>query len=342
MLKRDFLILAACLMACGAPGLAQAQTAQPVNVRVAYVPVIGAAPVFVLAQAGWAKAAGLDLTLTKFESGPPAIGALASGTIDVLAIGIAPIAVARAKGLDVKVVAASANGGSGFVATPKLIEAFDATGQDAARAFALFRQRNGRPAKLATVPAGGVPPVALNNWLFRLNAVAHADVQIVPMGIDAIQQTVLTGGVDGGTVLEPSMSIVLGRDPRLKMLASANQMFDGLPGVVLAVSGPFARQHPDAVEELVRLMRRAHDLILAKPDEAAGLVQPVLGGGLLDNAVLAHALASQAVAFVTDPRQIEASTQRMLAYQVELGVFEKAPSTAGLFDPSFHDRVSGR
>jgi ABC-type nitrate/sulfonate/bicarbonate transport system substrate-binding protein len=88
------------------------------------------------------------------------------------------------------------------------------------------------------------------------------------------------------------------------------------------------------------MMRRAHDLILAHPDEAAGLIQPVLGGGLVDTSVLAQALASQAVAFVTDPRRIEAPTQRMLAYQVELGDFAQAPSTEGLFDPSIHDRVS--
>ena len=335
MLKRGLLAFAACLAAC----IAQAQ---PVSVRIAYVPVIGAAPVFVLDQAGWAKAAGLDVRLTKFESGPPAIGALASGTLDVLAIGIAPVAVARAKGLDVKVVAASATGGSGFVATAKLVEAFEASGQDAAKAFALFRQRNGRAAKLATVPPGGVPPVALNHWLFRLNAVAREDVEIIPMGIDAIQQAVLTGGVDGGTVLEPSLTIVLGRDARLKMLLTANQMFEGLPGVVLAVSGPFARQHPEAVDQLVALTRRASELIRTRPEEAAAFVQPVLGGGLVDKATIARALASPAVTFVIDPGLIEASTRRMLDYQVELGDFEKAPPTDGLFDLSFYARVAGK
>ena len=314
--------------------------AQSVKLRIAYVPVVGAAPVFVLEGAGWAKQAGLDITLVRFDSGPPAINALASGTIDALAIGVAPIAVARAKGLDVKVVAASATGGSGFVATPKLSEAYDASGKDVAKTFALFRERNGRPAKLATLPPGGVPTVALNHWLFKLNAVKKDDVQIVGMGIDAVQQAVLTNAVDGGTVLEPALTIVLNRDAKLRTLVTATQMFDAIPGVVLAVSGAFAKAQPEAVDKLVALSIRASAFIGTNTDEAAGFVQPILGGGLVDKATLAKALRSDALTFVTDPKLIAEATSRLLAYQVELGDFDKAPPTEGLFDLAPYQRAS--
>src|SRR3954452_15075410 len=96
------------------------------TVRIGYVPVIGASALFVLDGAGWAREAGLAIRTTKFDSGPNAIQALASGTLDALAIGVAPVAVARAKGLKVKVVAAGATGGSAFVASPDLSEAFAA------------------------------------------------------------------------------------------------------------------------------------------------------------------------------------------------------------------------
>src|SRR5262245_36379980 len=95
--------------------VACAQTV-PIPVRLGYVPVIGASAVFVLDGAGWAKQAGLDFKSVKFESGPAAIQAFTSGTLDLLAIGVAPVAVARAKGLDVNVVAAAATGGSSFIA----------------------------------------------------------------------------------------------------------------------------------------------------------------------------------------------------------------------------------
>jgi NitT/TauT family transport system substrate-binding protein len=313
--------------------------AQTVKTRIAYVPVIGAAPIFVLDGAGWAREAGLDISLVKFESGPPAINALASGTIDALAIGLAPVAVARAKGLDVRVVSAMSNGGSAFVATQKLSESFGATSNDPARAFAAFRQRNGRPAKLATLPPGGVPNVALKHWLFRLNAVAPADVEIVTMGIDAVQQAILAGAVDGGTVLEPALTIVLGRDPRLKAIVTASQMFETIPGVVLAVSGAFSKAHPESVDKLVELVGRATETILANPEQAAGYVQPVLGGGLVERAVIAKSLVSSAVSFLTDPRVIEEPARRMLAYQVDIGDFDKAPSTDGLIDASVFTRL---
>ena len=43
-----------------------------IPIRVGYVPVIGAAPLFVMTGAGWTREAGLDLGLKKLETGPPA------------------------------------------------------------------------------------------------------------------------------------------------------------------------------------------------------------------------------------------------------------------------------
>ena len=315
--------------------------AQPVKVRVGYVPVVGAAPIFVLDGAGWAREAGIEIAATKFDSGPSAIQGLASGTIDVLAVGVAPIAVAHARGLDVKVVAASSTGGSAFVATPRLAQAFGEAGGDAGRAFALFRERHGRPARLATLPAGAVPTVALHHWLRRVVRIDRADVEIVAMGIEAVQQAVLAGGVDGATVLEPALTIVLGRDPRLKAIATADEMFPGLPGTVIAATGSFARARPEVLERLVGLVVRANELIARAPEAAAPHVQAVLGAGLVDVAVIAKALASPTVRYVTDPREIVAATRALLAYQVELGDVTQAPPTDGLFDMGVYERAVG-
>src|SRR5580704_7562657 len=73
--------------------------ADAVKIRLGYVPVTGAGPIFVLTGEGWAQQAGLDITPVEFQSGPNAVQAFASGSLDVLTIGIAPIAVARAKGI---------------------------------------------------------------------------------------------------------------------------------------------------------------------------------------------------------------------------------------------------
>lgn len=325
--------LAAATMA-GMPAMAQS----PLPVRVGYVPVIGASSLYVLDKAGWAKEAGLAITLTKFDSGPAAIQALGSGTLDILAIGVAPVAVAFAKGIDVKVISGGGIGGSMFVANAALAEAFAGAGNDPAKAFAAFRAKAGRPAKIATLPPGAVPTTAFRYWLAQ-NKVPAADLDIVQMGIEATQQAMLAGAIDGGQVLEPAATIVQTRNPSFKGIATAPQMFPDAPGVVIAATGAFIREHGPAVEQFIRLVRRGTDLVRNDPGKAAPYVQQVLGGGLVETAVLAKALASPAVSYVTDLRTIAPATERMLEYQVTLGDFPKAPRTDGLFDFALYDKA---
>ena len=134
--------------------------AETVPVRVGVIPVIGASAIFVANGQGLLKDAGLAATFTTFESGPNMIQALASGTIDVYVAGIAPLAVARSKGIDVKVVASTAVEEMVFVASPKLAPYFG-EGVGAADAFKAFRAKEGKPARLATQPPGSVPNTTL-------------------------------------------------------------------------------------------------------------------------------------------------------------------------------------
>ena len=170
-------------LACGiaAPSLAQSA---PVTARIGYIPVLGVSPIFVADREGWLKDAGIAASFTTFESGPNMIQALASGTIDVYVAGVAPLAVARARGINARVVAATAIEEMTFVATPKLARFFEPD-VPAAEAFKRYRAATGTPARLATQPAGSVPNTTLQHWLWQVGKVDKADVTIVPMGIDA-------------------------------------------------------------------------------------------------------------------------------------------------------------
>ncbi|MBV8851551.1 MAG: ABC transporter substrate-binding protein [Methylobacteriaceae bacterium] len=334
-LSRRSLVLTAAAFAAALAAPARAQSALPL--RIGYVPVIGAAALYVLDRAGWAREAGLDIRLAKFDSGPAAIQAIASGSLDMLAIGIAPIAVARSRGLDVQVVSAAGTGGSAFLAAPPLADAFAKSGNDPAAALAAFHQANGRAAKIGTLPPGGVPTVALNYWFFKTHKVVRADVEIVAIGIEALQGAILAGAVDGGTVLEPSATIVQRRNPRLRVIATARDKFPEVPGVVIAATGAFEKAHPDAVGTMVALVLRATELIQSDPKAAAPYVAEVLGGGLVTPDIMAAALASPAAAYVTDPRAIVAPVEKLLEYQVEIGDFATAPKTERLFETKYFD-----
>jgi NitT/TauT family transport system substrate-binding protein len=176
--------------------------------------------------------------LNKFDSGPNAIQAFASGTIDILVIGVAPVAVARSRGLDTSVIAAAAVGGTAFMAGPSLAKAFAENTNDPAKAFAAFRAlpRAARPSWVR-LPPGGVPTVALHHWLWKIGKVERSDVEITNMGIEVVQQAMLTNAIDGGTLLEPSATLVSERDPRIKRIVNSPDMFPNIPGVVVAASG---------------------------------------------------------------------------------------------------------
>lgn len=332
-------LIAALSLAVVLPGIGgRVAAAEPVIGRVGTIPVIGAAPIFVADREGRLEKAGLKLTYTTFESGPNAIQALASGTIDIYVAGVAPLAVARSKGIDIRVVAATAVAENVFVAGPKLAAEFRA-GVAPAAAFAAFRKATGKAARLATQPAGSVPNTTLQHWLWKVAAVAKDDVEVVPLGIDATQQALLAGAVDGAIVREPALTIVRDRNPGVKLIATGDELFPGQPGTVVAVTGAFLEKNPQAVQTLVAGLVEAGRLLTETPDAAVPWVGAALGKGLVDPALIAAALKSPATRFQIDPRAIVAPARAMQAYQVELGSLDKELPFDGLFEPRFFEAV---
>ncbi len=316
---------------------AQALAQSAVPVRIGVIPVIGAAPVFVADREGGLKQAGLTPAFTTFESGPNMIQALASGTIDVYVAGIAPLAVARSKGIDVRVVAATAVEEMVFVAGPKLAPFFAA---DKAEALRQFKAKEGRPARLATQPPGSVPNTTLQHWLWQVAKADKADVQVVAMGIDATQQALLAGAVDGASIREPALTIVQARNPKIALIATGAEMFPDQPGTVVAVSGAFADKNPAAVQGLVDALVKATVTLKTDPDRAAPAVEQALGKGITDVATIRRAITSPAAKFTADPRVIVEATKAMQDYQVSIGTLDKAVPIDGLFVPSYYEKAA--
>jgi NitT/TauT family transport system substrate-binding protein len=336
-MHRRFFLSAAAASAAGAalPPVARAQT---VAARVGFIPIVGAAPIFIADREGWLKEKGVQAAFTVFESGPNMIQAVASGTIDVYVAGVAPLAVARSRGVDVRVVAATAVGENVVAANPKLAAHFK-PGVAAAQALKSFRAETGKAAKFATQPAGSVPNTTLQYWLWEVAKADKADVEIVQMGIDATQQALLAGAVDAASVREPAVSIVQARNPGVRLLATGDEVFPGQPGTVVAVSGAFAVKNPDAIQAIVTGVVRAIALAQTSPDRVVPHVEAALGKGIVDAATIKRALASPATKFLADPRAIVEPARAMQAYQMKLGSLEKELPFEGLFDSRFYERA---
>jgi len=308
------------------------------ELRVGYIPVMGAAQIFVADGEGWTKQAGLTLKTSAFESGPNMIQALSSGTLDVYVAGLAPLLVARSKGIDVRVVAATVVEEMGFAASPTLLPFLD--GRNAAQAFKAFREKTGRPAKLATQPIGSGPHTTLNYWLWEVIKADRQDVEIVEMGIDATQRAISTSAVEGGSIREPALTIVQKQNPKIKLLATGSEMFPNFPGVVVAVLGSFADKNPAAVDNLVKLVVRATDLLKSDPKRTAPLVSAAFGKGLVSNEILEAAIKSPQTQFTSDPRRIIESTAKLQDFQVKLGALKEAAPLDGLFALDIYDRAT--
>jgi NitT/TauT family transport system substrate-binding protein len=334
--RRRFLLAGSSLLAAAPLGGARAQASVPA--RIGYIPVIGTAPVFVAQGEGWLKEAGLNTTFTVFESGPNMIQAVASGTIDFYVAGIAPLAVARARKVDVRVVAATATGENVFVAAPGFAKFFT-PGKTPAAAFKAHKAATGMAARLATQPAGSVPNTTLQYWLWEVAKIDKADVTIVTMGIDATQQAVLAGAVEGAIVREPALTIVQTRNPGIKLIAGGQELFPGQPGTVVAASGDFVTANPGPVQKLVEGLVRAAGLIARDPDKAAPHVGAALGKGIVDPELIRKALTSPASTFEIDPRKIIEPSRAMQAYQVKLGSLDKELPFDGLFETGFYERA---
>ncbi len=322
-------------LACALP---MAAHAVPVRVRIGISPVMAAAPVLVAIKHGYWRDAGVLPQITSFISGSSLIQALASGTVDMGLAGIAPLAIARARGVDVRVVAAMAVAENTLLASTQLAQLRTQLSSDA-EAFSAFRQKTGRRVRLASQPQGSVPHTVLHYWLHEVAHIDAADVEIVPMGVDATQQGFLAAAVDAAMVREPALTILQERVPNTKILASAEALFPDQPGTAVGVSGAFLAKNAALMPKLLMGLMRAVALLQQSPELAYSDVEAVLGKGLIVRATLAAALASSPSHFEIDPRRIMASTRALLAYQMKMGVLQHDLSMNGLFDPSFYEQA---
>ncbi|PWC39945.1 nitrate ABC transporter substrate-binding protein [Azospirillum sp. TSO35-2] len=341
MNRRHLLTTAATLGAAAAALSLPLPAHAAATLRVGYIPIIPMTQLYVLMGEGWAKEAGLTLQTTSFQSGPAMIQGLASGTLDVAYVGIGPAMIARSKGVKLKVVAANVIDQVALIGRGPLSKAMAAAASPA-EGFKAFRAAHGRPAKIGSLPAGSVPDTVLRYWMLEIAHIAADDIEIVGMGEQPLQQALLSGAVDGSSILEPTLTLVQSRLPDATIVAKAGTMFPRQPGAVLVVTEEAIARDRAAIAELVKLHIRATAFATANRDRTAELVTAAIGKGLVEQDVMRAALSSDATTLVDDPRVVLESTKQMQAFQQRLGQITDPVDVDALFDFSFHDAATGK
>lgn len=329
-----FAILISVLLASSA----RAQDGQVTTLRVGYIPLLPMSQLFVIEGEGWDKEAGLELKKTRFSEGPGIVQALVSGTLDVVYFGIGPAMVAKSNGVDIRVVASNVIEQIAFVARGDLAKYSEGT--SAKEAIARFTSEKGHRPRIATLPKGSVPDTVFRHWLVKVAELKENDVELIGMGADRVQQALLAGSVDGASILEPIVTVVLEKVPGAKVVAYGGAMMANQPGAVLAVRGELAKKNPDAVRKLVELHNRATELLSSDPKRAAKHVHQALGHGLIPVGLVERAITSPYSKFVSNPHQIVDATKAMHDFQLEIGTLRKPVPLADLFDTSFYDTTT--
>ncbi|OGA12823.1 MAG: nitrate ABC transporter substrate-binding protein [Betaproteobacteria bacterium RIFCSPLOWO2_02_FULL_63_19] len=324
---------AAALLALAGPALPQSNK---VAFDVGYLPILPMAQLFVMEGEGWLDEAGIVFNKTRFSSGPAMVQAIASGKMEMMWIGIGPAMVARANGIDIKVVAANVIEQVGVLAVGRLAEVSRGS-TSAGVALAEFTKAKGRRPKFATLPKGSVPDTVLRYWLLRKLGMRLDDVEIVGMGAGRVQQALLAGAVDGASILEPVLTVVREAKPDAYVMGLGGELFPNQPGAVVAVRGEALAQKRGAIDKIVALHIRATKMLRNDPKRAARHVHAAIGAGLIKLDIMQKAVVSPANNFVSDPRVIVAATKVMHDFSAEMGTLRKKVPLDLLFDSSVYE-----
>ncbi|MFD5748933.1 aliphatic sulfonate ABC transporter substrate-binding protein [[Kitasatospora] papulosa] len=231
------------------------------EVKLGYFPNLTHATALIGVQDGHIQKelGGTVLKTSTFNAGPSGIEALNAGSIDIGFIGPSPSVngFTKSNGQNLRVIGGSASGGVKLVVDPKKIKTLD--------------DLKGR--KIATPQKGNTQDVALINWINERGwkvdtesgkgdaAVVRSDNKVTP---DAFT----SGSIDGAWVPEPTASklVTLGG----RVLLDERSIWPDKKFVIthIVVSQTFLKEHPDAVEAVMRGTVKTNAWINAHPDEA--------------------------------------------------------------------------
>jgi NitT/TauT family transport system substrate-binding protein len=300
------------------------------TVRIGYFGNLTHATALVGRQKGFfqKELGGTKATYATFNAGPSEIEALNSGSIDIGWIGPSPSinGYTKSKGTNLRIVAGSASGGVKLVVNPKKIKTLD--------------DLKGK--RIATPQLGNTQDVAFLNWIsergWKVDAESgKGDVSVIRTDNKVTPDAYKSGSIDGAWVPEPTASKLLAEGART-LLDEAELWPDGKFVITnVIVSQKFLKEHPKAVEAVLRASVATNKWINDNPEEAKTSANTQLGidsGKELPEEVLDPAWKS--VTFTDDPLAATLDTQAQ--YAVKAGLL-KDPLLDGIYDLRILNKV---
>ncbi len=241
--------------------------------RLGYFPNLTQATALIGIEKGiFERAVGpnVEVEYNVFTAGPQAVEAIFGGALDAAYIGPSPAinAFARSRGEAIRIVSGATSGGAFLVVKPEISGPEDLLGK-----------------RVASPQRGNTQDVALRSWLaskgLQTDLTGGGEVSVIPQENAQTLETFRSGEIAGAWVPEPWASRMV-IEAGGKVLVDERDLWEGGRYVTthLIVRTRFLREHPEAVEGLLRGQVEANDFVNENSEEA-------------------KALASQAIAKVT-------------------------------------------
>ncbi|MFJ4682868.1 aliphatic sulfonate ABC transporter substrate-binding protein [Streptomyces sp. NPDC091377] len=263
-----------------------------------------------------------------FNAGPSEIEALNSGSIDIGWIGPSPAinGYTKSAGKNLRIISGSASGGVKLVVNPDKIKTLDDV----------------KGKKIATPQLGNTQDIAFLNWIkergWKVDAQSgKGDVSVVRTDNKVTPDAYKSGSIDGAWVPEPTASKLVAEGAEVLLDEASLWPDEKFVITNIIVSQTFLKEHPKAVEAVLRASVGTNEWINANPDEAKASANDQLAadtGKPLPAEVIDPAWKS--IEITNDPLAATLNTQA--EHAVQAGLLEE-PSLTGIYDLTLLNKV---
>ncbi|CAG7657485.1 ABC transporter substrate-binding protein [Paenibacillus allorhizosphaerae] len=312
------LVLSACGKTGGsaAAGTNASGSADLKTLKIGYLPITHAAPLYIEDALGKQNFKQFKLELVKFGSWPDLMDALNTGKIDGASVLIELAMKAKEQGIDLKAVALGHKDGNVIVTSNDITQGADLKGKK----FAI-------PHKFST------HNVLLYEML-KKNGLQYSDVNVVELAPAEMPAALAEGRISGYVVAEPfgAKSVVIKKG---KALFQSEQIWKDSVDCALVMRGDVLKNHQSASQEFIAEYLKAGKKAELKDEEAKTILGKYMN---VEKNVLD--LSLQWISY-GDLKLTEQAYEQLRKYMIEMGLSNNPPSYKDFVDNSFIDQIKG-
>ena len=311
-------VLVLSLAACGTGSESQ-DTSN--SVRIGTLAAVANSTFMIEPKLGTLKKKGLKSKIIVFTDGPTAMEGMASGQLDVVFAAIGPAATWQNRGVDLKVVAGSGNGGQALFCRKGAIDSIaDLKGQT-----------------IVSVSPGSVTDITFREVVLKSAGLAPTDVNIaVAQGYaESANSVFVSKEAPCAMSAEPGPAraeVTFAGQSEIKFDVAEywrDKYGKNYPATLMLANQEFIDEHPDELRKVVEAHQEITDFINEQPDKAYPMITDALK--LDDVKVLERALKRVELTTEIDPKV----AQPLMEMTKKLGYIDKVPAKDDLFDLQF-------